>query len=87
MPPTPADAGWPLDKQKNKSARPLKAQHVVHLSHTHTHTLKEARNHQQLRSVGHEAKRRADLHQSCGRGRWEIAAHVTAGWMSGAYLK
>lgn len=38
MPPTPADAGWPLDKQKNKSARPLKARHVVHLSHTHTHT-------------------------------------------------
>lgn len=36
MPPTPADAGWPLDKQKNKSARPLKARHVVHLSHTHT---------------------------------------------------
>lgn len=79
-PPAPADASWPLDKQQNKSARPLKAQRVVHLSASPPP--KEVRNHQQWRSAGSEAKRRADLHQSYSRGRWEIAAHVAAGWRS-----
>lgn len=68
----PADASWPLDKQQNKSARPLKAQHVVHLSAPPPP--EEERNHQQRRSAGREAKCCSDLHQSNSQGRWEIVA-------------